>query len=119
LLFQGNGDILIFRVEISFSAAQYILFVEEVSYLPNIKSASKRDQLAKARNAVNKANKTALKTTIKKFDLAAAEGDKAAAAEAYTAAIKAVDHAATKGLVHKNNAARKKSRLTKSLNALA
>ncbi|NMA37684.1 MAG: 30S ribosomal protein S20 [Papillibacter sp.] len=86
--------------------------------MPNIKSAAKRDQLAKARNAVNKANKTALKTIIKKFDTAIAEGNKAAATEAYTAAIKAVDHAATKGLVHKNNAARKKSRLTKSLNAM-
>ncbi len=87
--------------------------------MPNIKSAAKRDQLSKARNAVNKANKTALKSTIKKFDAAVAEGNKAAAAEAYIVAVKAVDKAVTKGIVHKNNAARKKSRLTKSLNAMS
>jgi small subunit ribosomal protein S20 len=90
-----------------------------VSYLPNIKSASKRDQLSKAKNAINRANKTALKTTIKKFDTAAAEGNKTSAAEAYTQAVKAVDKAVSKGIVHKNNAARKKSRLTKSLNSMA
>ncbi len=86
--------------------------------MPNIKSAAKRDQLSKAKNAVNRAKKTALKTTIKKFDTAVTEGNKAAASEAYTAAVKAVDQAVSKGIVHKNTAARKKSRLTKSLNAL-
>jgi small subunit ribosomal protein S20 len=92
--------------------------IEEVSYLPNIKSAAKRAKLSKARNSANKAKKSALKTVIKKFDAAVAEGNKAAAAEAYSAAVKTVDQAAAKGIVHKNNAARKKSRLTKSLNAM-
>lgn len=87
--------------------------------MPNIKSAAKRDQLSKAKNAVNRANKTALKTKIKKFDTLAAEGDAAALQTAYTEAVKAVDQAVAKGLIHKNNAARKKSRLTKELNAKA
>ena len=86
--------------------------------MPNIKSAAKRDQLSKAKNAVNKANKTALKTKIKKFD-ALVQEDKAAAQAAYGDTIKAVDQAVAKGLIHKNNAARKKSRLTKELNAKA
>ena len=81
--------------------------------MPNIKSAAKRDQLSKAKNAVNKANKTALKTKIKKFDALVQEDT------AYSDTVKAVDQAVAKGLIHKNNAARKKSRLTKELNAKA
>lgn len=92
--------------------------IEEVSYLPNIKSAAKRDQLSKELNAANKAKKTELKTDIKRFDAKAEEGDKAAAKEAYVQAVKAVDQAASDNLIHKNNAARKKSRLTKKLNSM-
>lgn len=87
--------------------------------MPNIKSAEKRVLLTKAQNARNKAGKSELKTTIKKFDAAAAQGNKETAAEAYTVAVKAVDHAVTKGLLHKNNAARKKSSLTLKLNTLS
>ncbi len=86
--------------------------------MPNIKSAAKRDQLAKAKNAVNKAKKSQLKTVIKRFDATVVEGDKAAAQEAYVKAVKAVDQAASDNIIHKNNAARKKSRLTKTLNAI-
>jgi small subunit ribosomal protein S20 len=89
-----------------------------VSDLPNIKSASKRDELSKLQNAANKAKKSRMKTEIKKFELKAEEGDKAAAKEAYAAAVKTVDQAVADHLIHKNNAARKKSRLTKKLNAL-
>ncbi|MBE6914128.1 MAG: 30S ribosomal protein S20 [Ruminococcaceae bacterium] len=86
--------------------------------MPNIKSSAKRDQLAKARNAKNKAEKTALKTMVKKFDAAVAEGNKEAAVSAYKVAVKAVDKAACKNLVHKNNAANKKSKMTLKLNAM-
>lgn len=86
--------------------------------MPNIKSASKRDALSKLQNAANKAKKSELKTVIKKFELKAEEGDKAAALEAYTKAVKTVDQAVSDNLLHKNNAARKKSSLTKKLNAI-
>ena len=86
--------------------------------MPNIKSSAKRDQLAKARNARNKAEKSALKTAVKKFDAAVAEGNRDAAASTYKAAVKAVDKAAGKNLIHKNNAANKKSKMTHKLNAM-
>ena len=87
--------------------------------MPNIKSSAKRDQLQKAANARNKAAKSALKTEIKKFDAAVASGDGAQAAETYKAAVKSVDKAASKGLIHKNNAAHKKSAMARKLNAMA
>jgi small subunit ribosomal protein S20 len=90
-----------------------------VSYLPNIKSAAKRDALSKAQNLINKSKKSALKTTVKKFDTAVADGNKEAASAAYTAAVKSIDHASGDRLLHKNNAARKKSRLAKALNTMA
>lgn len=87
--------------------------------MPNIKSASKRVLIAKERNARNKAEKSVLKTNIKKFDAAVAEGNRAAAEEAYKVAVKTIDHAANKHIIHKNNAANKKSALAKKLNAMA
>ncbi len=86
--------------------------------MPNIKSASKRDQLGKERYARNKAAKSALKTTLKKFDAAVAEGNRDAAVGTYKVALKSVDKAVAKGLIHKNNAARKKSSLTVKLNGM-
>lgn len=86
--------------------------------MPNIKSAAKRDALAKEQNAKNKAAKTLLKTNIKKFDAAIAAGDKETAVSAYKVAVKTVDHAAAKNLIHKNCAANKKSKLTVKLNAV-
>lgn len=87
--------------------------------MPNIKS-SKKDVLAsKIAYENNKANKSALKTSLKKFDAALVAGDKTVAQTAYVAAVKAVDQAVNKGLLHKNNAARKKSSMTLKLNKLA
>ena len=86
--------------------------------MPNIKSSAKRDQLAKARNAKNKAEKSALKTALKKFSVAVAGGDREQAAVTYKAAVRAVDKAAGKNLIHKNNAANKKSKMARKLNAL-
>jgi small subunit ribosomal protein S20 len=87
--------------------------------MPNIKSAEKRVLIAKARTARNKAAKSELKTSLKKFEAAVAEGNKAAAENAYKVAVKTVDTAAAKGLIHKNNAAHKKSSLTIKLNGLS
>ena len=84
--------------------------------MPNIKSAMKRDEKSKLQNLKNKAEKSALKTNLKKFDAAVEGGDKTAAAESYKVAVKAVDKAAGKGLIHKNNAAHKKSAMTVKLN---
>ena len=86
--------------------------------MANIKSSAKRDQIGKARNARNKADKSELRTTLKKFDAAVTQGDKDAAAVTYNAAVKAVDSAAGKGLIHKNNAARKKSGLAAKMSSI-
>ena len=87
--------------------------------MPNIKSSKKDVLSSKIAYEKNKANKSELKTNLKKFDAALESGDKAAAEGAYKAAIKAVDQAVDKGLLHKNNAARKKSSMTLKLNKLA
>ena len=87
--------------------------------MPNIKSAKKRVLVSKVNNARNKMEKSALKTTLKKFDTAVAAGDKAEATVAYTTAVKAVDQAAAKHLLHKNNAANKKSKMTVKFNGMA
>ncbi len=87
--------------------------------MPNIKSAKKRVALSKVAYEKNKAEKTALKTSIKKFDSAVEGGDRAVAEAAYKQAVKTVDQAVIKGLLHKNNAARKKSSMTLRLNKLA
>ena len=87
--------------------------------MPNIKSAKKRVQVSGVRNERNKADKSALKTALKKFEAAAAEGNRTEAEGTYKVAVKAIDKAAAKGLLHKNNAANKKSSLTLKLNKLA
>ena len=86
--------------------------------MPNIKSAMKRDEKSKLQNLKNKAEKSALKTNLKKFDAAVAEGNRDAAVSTYKVAVQAVDRAAGKGLIHKNNAAHKKSALTLKLNQI-
>ena len=86
--------------------------------MPNIKSAAKRDALAKAQNVKNRAAKTLLKTNLKKFDAAIAEGDRETAVSAYKVAVKTIDHAASKHLIHKNCAANKKSKLTVKINEM-
>ena len=86
--------------------------------MPNIKSAKKRVLISEARNARNRAEKSALKTAVKKFEAAAVEGNRTEADCAYKVAVKAVDKAVAKGILHKNNAAHKKSALTLKLNQL-
>ena len=67
----------------------------------------------------NKMIKSSTRTAIKKVQTAAAAGNKAEAKVALVAAVSSIDKAASKGVYHKNNAARKKSRLTKLVNKIA
>ena len=87
--------------------------------MPNIKSSKKDVIRSKVAYEKNKADKSELKTAVKKFDAALELGDKAAAAEAYKQAVVLVDKAINKGILHKNTAARKKSSMTLRLNKLA
>ena len=91
----------------------------EVYTLANIKSAKKRILVTKTRNERNKSIKSAVKTAIKKVEAAIAANDKAAAEAALLSATSVIDKAAKKGVYHKNNAARKVSRLAKAVNAMA
>ncbi|MBR3145570.1 MAG: 30S ribosomal protein S20 [Clostridia bacterium] len=83
--------------------------------MPNIKSAKKRVKVSNANAEKNKAFRSALKSAVKKANAAISEKD-SGAAEAVKAAVKKIDQATTKGLLHKNNAARKKSSLVNKLN---
>ena len=83
--------------------------------MANIKSAQKRVRVAAKRQARNKHIKSSTKTAIKKLTLAAGEKDSSTTA-LLVQAIAAIDKAASKGVYHKNTAARKKSRLTKMVN---
>ncbi len=83
--------------------------------MPNIKSAKKRVLVSRTRAARNKSANSAPKTAIKKAH-AAAETNAADKEAVVRAAIKKVDQAQAKGLLHKNNAARKKSALAKLIN---
>ena len=86
--------------------------------MPNIKSAKKRVIVTQTKTLRNKMFRTQLKTDIKKYQAALATGDQAAAQAAYRAAVKKIDQAAARGLIHKNAAARKKSQFTKTLNKM-
>jgi small subunit ribosomal protein S20 len=83
--------------------------------MPNIKSAKKRVKVIAVKTLRNKNDKSALKTYIKKADIAITTGaeDKA---EVLAVAIKNIDRAVSKGILHKNTAARRKSRLILSYN---
>ena len=84
--------------------------------MPNIKSAKKRVLVTKTKTLQNKMFKTALKTDIKKYQAALAAGDVEAAQATYKVAVKKIDQAAARGIIHKNAAAHKKSQFTKALN---
>ena len=84
--------------------------------MPNIKSAEKRVRVIATKSARNKAIKSNLKTVIKNADKALVEtADNRQ--ETVAVAVKALDKACAKGILHKNAAARKKSQLTTKLNA--
>jgi len=86
--------------------------------MANIKSSSKRVLLSRKAAVSNKAAKSLIKTNVKKFDAAATGGDRETAESAFRTAVKTVDRAASRGVIHKNKAARRKSALAKKLNAM-
>lgn len=87
--------------------------------MANIKSAKKRIKVIEAKTLQNRIIKSALKTVIKKY-LTAVEAGKAEEAKVeFTSTVKALDMAASKGVIHKNKAARTKSRLAAKLNSLS
>jgi small subunit ribosomal protein S20 len=83
----------------------------------NIKSQIKRNKTNEKARLRNKAVKSSLKTAVRKAREAAAAGDTAKATELARAASKALDKAASKGIIHKNQAANKKSAVTKLVSA--
>ncbi len=87
--------------------------------MPNIKSAKKRVKVTEAKALRNQIFKSQMRTIIKKFDAAVNTGDKELAAAAYKVAVKKIDQAVAHGILHKNNAAHKKSAFTLKLNAMA
>lgn len=84
--------------------------------MANIKSAEKRIEVARIRTQRNKARKSMVKTAIRKFEALMAEGNIEGARAQFKEAVKEIDMAVTKGTLHKNTAARKKSRLAQMLN---
>ena len=87
--------------------------------MANIKSSKKDVISSKIAYEKNKANKSEMKTVIKKYEAALETGKREVAEAAYKEAIVIVDKAVTKGILHKNTAARKKSSMTLRLNKLA
>jgi small subunit ribosomal protein S20 len=87
--------------------------------MPNHKSAEKRVRQDIKRNAVNRSNQSRLRTQIKKLRAALVAGDKEQSSELLTPTISTIDKAVNKGILHKNTAARYKSRLTMHVNKLA
>jgi small subunit ribosomal protein S20 len=81
--------------------------------LANIKSAMKRVKITEKQTINNRAAKSEMKTTIRRFDEALQAGDATASEKAYLTAVSTVDHAASKGMIHKNAAARKKAQMAK------
>ena len=87
--------------------------------MPNIKSAKKRVKVIDKKTARNKSIKSAVKTSIKKVEVAVENKDKAAAEVALKDAVSTISKATSKGVYHKNNCARKVARLSKAVNSIA
>lgn len=87
--------------------------------MPNIKSAKKRVLVIEKKTLINQMHKTALKTAIKKFDEAVKENDKENVNALFNNAVKKLDQGVKQGILHKNNAARKKSQLALKLAKMA
>ncbi len=87
--------------------------------MANIKSAKKRIKVTQVKTMRNTMLKSSLKTTIKKFEVAISSKDATLAQENFKSVVKALDIAASKGIIHKNKAAKKKSRLAAKLNGLS
>ena len=102
------------------SGAKRILIIvfKEGKKMPNIKSAKKRVKVTATKTLNNKIFKSQYRTIVKKFYAAVESGDKAQAEVLYKAAVKKVDHAVVRHIMHKNAAAHKKSQFTLALNRM-
>lgn len=89
------------------------VFFQEVTFMPNIKSAKKRVKVTNSKNMQNKVFKSAMRTNLKKLNAGIEAKDAASLNEAY----KIIDKAAAKGIMHKNTAANKKAKLAAQFNA--
>ncbi|MDE6625640.1 MAG: 30S ribosomal protein S20 [Lachnospiraceae bacterium] len=87
--------------------------------MANIKSAKKRIKVIDKKTLRNKMTKSKIKTILKKFDAAVASGDKSAAEEQLKVCTSELSKAAAKGILHKNTASRKISRLAATVNKMA
>ncbi|MBZ9636110.1 30S ribosomal protein S20 [Clostridium sp. FP1] len=87
--------------------------------MANIKSAKKRIKVTEVKTLRNTMIKSALKTKVKKFETAVVTGNVEEAKATYANVVKALDMAVTKGILHINKAARRKSRLAAKLNNLS
>ncbi len=87
--------------------------------MANTKTAVKRGRQSKERNIRNRKVKSHLKRAVKDFYQTINQGDSQQAWEAYSLASSVIDKAASKGVIHKRTAARKKSRLAQKLNSQA
>lgn len=87
--------------------------------MANNKSARKRIRTAEQKRVRNRPYRTAARTSVKKAELAIRAGDQTVAATAVGDAISMLDRVAGKGIIHRNNAARRKSRLMAKFNALS
>ena len=86
--------------------------------MANIKSQIKRNKQNQKRRMRNRVYRGTARTYVRKAEAAIKVGDAQASQEETLKAIKALDKAASKGVIHKNNAARRKSRLVKKLNSI-
>ena len=87
--------------------------------MANHKSAEKRMRQNARRNEINRSNRSKLRTSVKKLRAAVAGSDKNGSVELLNPTVSLIDKAVNKGIIHKNTAARYKSRLTKHVNGLS
>lgn len=85
--------------------------------MANSKSAEKRIRVSERRRQRNRPFRSSARTLVKKAELAITAGDQSAAEAAVLTATRTLDRVASKGVIHRNNAARRKSRLMKKFNA--
>lgn len=87
--------------------------------MANHKSAEKRIRQNAKRKEINRSNRSKLRTSIKKLRTAVASEDKSVSTDLLFPTVSIIDKAVNKGIIHKNTAARYKSRLTKHVNSMA
>ena len=87
--------------------------------MTNTKSAMKRTQIIRIRTRRNAAFRSTMKTAIRRYETALKSGDLEKAKVELTKAVRTIDKIETKGVIHKNTANRKKSRLAKAFNRVS